>query len=483
MQFFNNLQNRQKRSLLATLTIGTLAFGLMACSSDDDDDSGTGYLQFYNASVNSPAIYPTVTDDDENEDILTGVEFADASAYYEYNIDDYALSLSWQDDEDSLNSFYDGTLSITDEHFTLVVLADELSAANVYQYQIPIEDPDSEDEVFNLRFINMNNFDGGVDIYQSKSDETFNEAQMIVSQTKGEISDGVEYELDNYVFYLTAAGSDEVLYQSESIAFAYTSQYVFVVRENTGAGSSPFTLDKLLNSSTVTSYADEDAEAEIRVYNAIAVNAEGFANYSGSFNLHIDAVSEQPLVSDLAQGQFSDTQPLDFGDYAVTLTTPDNSTVLSNNHLLTLGSNTDKTAFFYLFEEITEDSDGNEESEFYVNSLVVENSNRNSLYDHYVTAINLVDDYSLVDFYFVRSNETIDNATYSLQNRYVTPLSISLLNNTYTIYAVATDNNSERILASEVLTLDENIADLFMILEEDESSASGYKMTFNAQND
>ena len=170
-----------------------------------------------------------------------------------------------------------------------------------------------------------------------------------------------------------------------------------------------------------------------------------------------------------------------FGDYSVDLTLPDSITAFTKNHLLTLPANADKTAFFYFYEQTEENEDGSEDTTVFVNSLMVDNSNRFSYYDHSINVINLVDDFTLIDFYFVRSNETVKTAAYNLQSRFITPQNIALLNNTYTVYAIGKENNNELVLSTETLTIDETSGDLFMLLQESEDSPSGYHMTFSSQ--
>ena len=53
---------------------------------------------------------------------------------------------------------------------------------------------------------------------------------------------------------------------------------------------------------------------------------------------------------------------------------------------------------------------------------------------------------------------------------------ISLLNNTYDVFAVATIDNQEIILDSFILTLDENSNPQFLLLEFDETSPSGFSL-------
>ncbi|MGB1298355.1 MAG: hypothetical protein ACPG8A_08780, partial [Psychrobium sp.] len=172
---------------------------------------------------------------------------------------------------------------------------------------------------------------------------------------------------------------------------------------------------------------------------------------------------------------------------------PGTQDFLLKNHLVTLKENVDRTVFFYLEEEnVDHDGDGNvdenndgivDEIEITINSLVVDNSTHQGIYEHGVNIINFVDDedFSTVNFYFVRSDEIIDTAANKKSVDFGEPQNILLLNNTYTIYAVAKRDSSDILLISQELILDEDSEEQFLILEEDAASASGYKLTLANQ--
>ena len=95
----------------------------------------------------------------------------------------------------------------------------------------------------------------------------------------------------------------------------------------------------------------------------------------------------------------------------------------------------------------------------------------------------MIDDFTKVDVYFVENNETIETTTNDKHVPYITPQSITLLNNTYSVYVIGEENSSEIILVSSSFILGENTDDMFLIVEEDVNSSTGYKMTFTAQKD
>jgi len=305
------------------------------------------------------------------------------------------------------------------------------------------------------------------------------------------LSTSQKVDQEDYIFYITTAGNEEVLFTSESISFAYSSQNIMIVRDNDGAGSSPYVLDKM-SDSAVIEYVDAESEAQFRAYNAIAHNDE-LTNYLQKFSLYINGVDETPDIGSLAFGEISDTFIFETGDYSLDITNTDDSTSLLSNHLLSLPENTNRTIFFYAEEEyidadgdgdIDENDDGEpDEIEVGVFSLIVENSLSTGIYSHEVETVNLIqsDDFSLVAVYFVRQDEIIESALYSSYVDYKNSNSITLTNNTYQVFVTAEDNGSTIILNTFELILDENSKEQYLILEVDESTPTGYKTTMLTQ--
>lgn len=191
-------------------------------------------------------------------------------------------------------------------------------------------------------------------------------------------------------------------------------------------------------------------------------------------------------ISSVAKGQFSNTVELSFGDYSLNITPTDNETQFAKNHFVSLAANSDKTVFLYLSEEEEEDDDNSnteEEISLYVNTLSVKNSHRISLFDHQINVINLVDDFSILDIYFVRSSETVSSADYHLKSTRANPQIINLPNNSYDVSILVKENVSELLLAFDQLSLSSDSRDLFMLIEEGEQSNSGYKVKFILQNE
>lgn len=497
--------NKPSSSLIikALLLPCIILTALSGCGSDDDDENKVGYINLYNASANAPGIFLTVDEDldddnvDEVEITYRSVSYSQASGNYELESQQYFIELAWQDedsnDRDDLEVVYEGQINITKDEIQFIVLAEDILTPKVLTYSIPVIDDEEDiyDDLFNLRFLNMHPLINSIDIYQSKSDETFNEAQLLGQYQYTELSDNQKLAQDEYVFYITKAGSNEVLYKSHEVSYKYASQYVMVIRENPGVSSSPIVLDRISNTNIVE-YPNDGAQAKFRVFNAIKQHPL-LPDYQGVFDAYLNGINQSAEVDSLNFGHFSDAIITDKGDYSIALTLPDSAQIIIKNHLLTLTENTDKTVFFYLTEEnVDDDGDGDvdengdgvvDEVEISVYSLVVNNSSRQGVYDHGIQIINFVDDddFSVVTFYFVRSDEIIDTATNKKSVAYADHQSIILRNNTYTIYAVAKDNSSDILLATSQLILDENSPELFLLLEQDIYSATRYKLSMTQQ--
>lgn len=447
---------------------------LYGCGGSSSDTDSTGYLKFYNASSNAPYIYLEL-----NESSYSGADFSKSNGMYEIDSNSYDMTLSWKEGTSDYNTIDEQSLSVKDDMVSLVVLAGDISAPDIQIHQYEDEDPETEDDVFTFRWLNLHPDQADVDVYYAKDFQTFNEATLLGSQTYGQLSESHYIELDSYKFYLTAPGSTEVLFESEDIPFIYTSQYVMAIRANTGPGDSPYTLDRLTKTGTGVAYSDIDSGAELKIYNGLTQH-QLLPQFSNQIDVHLEGVNGNSNVDGLSRGQFSEALSFNVGDYALDITPSDNDTAIAKNRFLSLPSNSDRTVFIYLSEAVEEDGD-EEETVLYINTLPVDNSTRVSLYDHHIKVINLVDDFENLNVYFVRSNETVDTAEYKLFSKSGIPATITLENNSYDVSVIGSENNSELLLNFDHISLDADSGDIFMIIEEDTQSESGYSVKFVAQ--
>ncbi|WP_143314056.1 DUF4397 domain-containing protein [Colwellia sp. UCD-KL20] len=496
MNFCNRVNMNVKQ---ATALVFSAMLVLTGCGSDSKDEekenSNNGFVKFYNASKDSPAMFFTVDEDlessekDKVETTFKNIEYTKANASYEVKANDYFYEVAWQNKDSSerenLKIIDEGSLTVKEKTMQLVVLSNSVASPQVNFYDIAIVDntEDKENKQFNLRILNTHVDNEDIDVYLSKNDETFNEAQLIGEYSYTELSENKKFDQGSYIFYITKAGQTEVLFKSKEVTYEYPAQYTLVVRENIGAGTSPYALDKISNSFT-EEYLDADAVAKFKAYNAIKTHTL-LPDYQGKFDVAIRGVYQNEDIAELEQGQLSSALTLNNGDYSIDIKSTDNGGFLLRNHLLSLAENTYKTFFFYLTEkDIDTDDDGKvDDIEVKVNSLAVSNSTKDSLYDHSVSMVNLVDDtnFNQVNVYFVRDNETISTASLTRAVKYSEAESISLRNNTYQVFAIAEIDGSSAILSSFEMIMNEYSNDMFMVIETDVNSVSGYSVNLVEQ--
>lgn len=99
-------------------------------------------------------------------------------------------------------------------------------------------------------------------------------------------------------------------------------------------------------------------------------------------------------------------------------------------------------------------------------------------YDKTVSFINLVGDFEDVDFYLVRSDETIDTADYyTLNMEFGESNTVVLPSDYYEVIAVYEDENDEQVLLDRTslygFTEDENY---IVTVEPAEDSSTGYEI-------
>jgi hypothetical protein len=499
-----NNKNRQGLSVLFKASfIVASALLMAACGSDSDDDGEDAYIKLYNASPNAPAIFLSLDedldedDDDEVEITYSSVRFGEAGTTKTIPTDTYFVELAWQEEDSSARSdltlISQEQLRLSADSIHMIVLAGDILAPNILSYDIPVVDDDEDDDLdqFNLRVLNVSSNTAAYDIYLSDSDETFNEAELIGSFSPEELSDNVKYDQEQYLFYVTEAGSNDVLYQSNEVTFSLTAQYVLAIRDNTGVGSAPVVLDLLSNSAT-TNLPDDDSEARVRFFNGMQVS-ELLPDYTGAVDIFTATNAETADVTSLAENTFSAALDKDNGDFSVRIIDTNSAEKLFASQLLSLPENTYKTIFYYIQEEaVDEDGDGNidENDDGIVDAykpvlrtLETANSEGSSIYEHQVKVVNLVDnlDFSRIVVYFVKSDEIISTAEATRTVVFGNQSSLFLRNNTYQVFAVAEIDGTEIILTQSELTLDEDSEPLFMIMVEDMNAENEVSIQWESQ--
>ena len=484
-------------SLRHALMSVVLLTSVLGCSSDSEQK--TGYIKFYNASPNAPEIFLTVDenldddDDDEVEVTYSGIEYTEVSGNNLLDTDTYFIELAWQDEESSdrsdLEIIYEDSVKITSDDIKFITLSGNITEPDVLIFDVEVidDDDDDDDDLFNIRLLNLHDEYQSVDLYASLDNETFNEAEFLGNVNYHTLSDNLKLEQDQYIFYITLPGETDILYTSVDQSYSVVSQYVIVIRDNTGVGSSDFTIDSI-GTNGITELQDVNSEAEFGFYNAISID-DYLPGYEGEIDIEVSIGDETAVfIDDLAKGQFSESTLTDNGDYAYDVSNSADGETYISDALLSLEENADSTIFLYGRKDaIDDDEDGvvdeNEDGivddyEIVVKSLALTKSSSSSIYSHGIQVVNLADsdDFSRVTFYFVLNDEIIETADNLLSVLQENSGSLTLLNNTYDIYAVATIDGTETVLDSMELILDESSQELYLIFEQDINASSGYQM-------
>lgn len=483
------------------LCIGVLSLALSGCGGSSDDEDDTGFVRFYNGSSNSPGIFLTVDenldDDDEDEIEVTyrSVGYTNVSANNGLNTGTYFLELAWQDEENTgrsdLEIIYEDTIQIKSEEIHFIALAGDVRNPDILRFDIDVIDDenDDDDDLFNIRLLNIHDEIQNVDLYVSKDNETFNEAEFVSTVDYQNLSDNIKLEQDQYIFYITLPGSTEVIYTSEDISYTVVSQYIIVLRKNMGVGSSSFTIDSI-GINGVNELQDINSEASFGFYNAIT-ESEFLDNYSGQIDINIKSGNDSAFRFDgLAKGQFSLSTVTENGDYSFDILSPETGDSFISDALLSLEENADNTTFLYSRKDpVDEDGDGDfdengdgiiDDYETVIKSLTLTKSINASIYSHGIRIVNLADseDFSRVTFFFVLNDENIATAQNGLSVLQESSGSLTLLNNTYKIRAIATIDGTDIILDTLELVLNESSQEQYLVFESDNlaPSGSGYKM-------
>ena len=104
MIYKNNFYTKNKCNLPLWFSL-LFSFMLFSCGSSDDEN--TGYIQLYNLSSNSPGIYLTVDqydDDDYTAKTYSAISFTKMGSRFAYEPDTYDIELAWQNE---YNNQYD----------------------------------------------------------------------------------------------------------------------------------------------------------------------------------------------------------------------------------------------------------------------------------------------------------------------------------------------------------------------------------------
>ena len=227
-----------------------------------------------------------------------------------------------------------------------------------------------------------------------------------------------------------------------------------LLRKTTGAIPGKIEVDLVINSSLVESYADAEATAQYRVYNSLnglnEVSVLFDDNVNESITLHANSISELNSAN--------------YGDYRLSASFSEDPSIAFDNRLVTLNQGESKAIIIY------QTTDG------HLTSLAFTESTLPQVYEHQLQVVNLVAAFPDIDFYFVRTGQSIETAQYQLLALdYAQTAKITLPSGDYELVA-SIDNKQVLLDRTELLGLNEQ-ANYIVTVEENDTSPTGYKIS------
>jgi hypothetical protein len=437
---------------------------LSACGSSSDDEEAAfadAYLQFYNGSANSAATIIGEVD----SGALGSAVYGDSTSLIASESGAVELEFYRTDADDQEILLEELTVTLSDGEKTLLVLSGDYESPSISEYRFEREDLEDHFRLFATSVITDQS---SYDLYMSEAGTPFSAANLLSTidfQSFAEMgywdtdTESDDFDEGDYILYLTEPGSNEPFFESATISFNFDTEYVLVLRNTTGAIQDNIEVDLVINSSTVSSYADADASAQFRVYNSIDHSESASLSLGGN-----DGITKEIEVSSNALSQF---QLVDFGDYRLSAELVDDDSINFTNRLVTLNQGESKAFLLYQDENDV------------LSSLSFDESALPQVFDHQIQIANLVPDFFDLDLYFVRSDETIETAEYQISSLdFAESRSLTIPSGYYELIAVYDDNTDTQVLLdrTELVAINEE-ANYIITVEKTDNSATGYKIS------
>ncbi|WP_137168142.1 DUF4397 domain-containing protein [Salinimonas lutimaris] len=438
-----------------------LAVGLAGCGGSDSSSSdySYAYLQFYNASPNGATVYMREVDGDS----FGSAQFGDATALVSSDDGDIDLEFVRIDADDQEVVLDTMTVNLSTGYKTLIVLSGDFSNPEFTEYKLERE---TLDEHFRLFFNNLRVDGISYDVYMAEDGDPFEAANFLgtvgyleqVEMTYWDPDeDSDDFDTDEYTLYLTLPGQNEVVFESQTLDFSYETEYLMMIRDVSGAIVDGLSVDAVLNSTYVTNITDVDASSQYRIYNSTNLADDITVTFGGN-------TSEEDKTFTLSASELSDFTSIDYGDYRISVSSPQAGISGLTNKLITLNQGQSKAIMIY-------NNNGT------LGAATFEESGLPQSYDKTVNFINLISDFDNIDFYLVRSDETIDTAPYyTLNLEFGENETLMLPEDYYEVIAVYEDDNDEQVLLDRTaltgFTEDAN----YMVTVEPADTATGYEI-------
>ncbi|MEM5549739.1 hypothetical protein WNY63_03175 [Pseudoalteromonas neustonica] len=432
----------------------TLITTLTACSGGDSSTSKSGYIQLYNGSYNSP--YTRLFIDDAER---SGTDFGNVTTRHNYSTNSYDISLQYLDANDSYITIKEQTVDVKDSVTQLLVMNSDFAEPAINELSVPTT---SDDGKLNLGFYNIAGENISFDVYLANDDGLFDTAELITSPTYLNELDLKSIDEGYYTLYLTQSGDTNVIFESATVYLNDNASYVMMVRPSYATQDDGIALDIVTSSNSVTQLKHQAAQGQVRFINTID-------DYSQTrFTVTRGAQSYPSELT--ANDTYSNYLELAPNSYSIAMTNDTGDNIV-DNFLLTLEREQSNVGLFYT------------DKEFGPRMMTLKEDLTPSSYSHKVSVVNLLDSYAGqnivdVDVVFTLNGETVDDA----KNR-VTGIdqysqeSVVVDNETYTTYVLYEDNGQQIVLMQQGDMDFSQEGNYILILEHDEASSTGYKMT------
>ena len=443
--------------MVCSVSLGLL---LVACGSSDSDDVSSytsSYLQFYNGSTNSPSIRFYA------DDTLVGTSsFADATSLLSFTAEtEVELTWSYESEDNSDIEILQESRTLATSEKNLIVLTGDFNNPEWYTISFDREDLD---EGFRIILSSVISGDTQYDFYLAEAGAPISDAwyggtvgyqQQLEVPYPDATDDEPDWPFGDYVIYLTEPGQLTPVFESSTLNFAYQTEYVLILRESAGALKNQLSIDTVINSSSVSNLTDINSSAQYRIYNSLD-NEQALVT-SLTDNL---SFSENQQVAANSLGDFTLAA---YGDYRISATLED---MHLDNRLMSLNQGQSKALIFYQ----------NEDNQLDVVTLA--ESELPQVYEHDLRLLNLVSEFSDIDLYFVKQDQTIETTSHYYKGLdFAEPGSYSLPLGYYEIVAVYEDAQGNMQLLDRTETLQFEQSQHYIIsLEADNQSATGYRL-------
>ena len=431
----------------------TLLGVLSGCGSDDSASS-TGYIQMYNGSYNSPYTRLFVEETERS-----GADFAEVTTRHNYSTGTFDVSFEYLDANDSYITISDQEISIKSDKTQLVVMSGDFAEPTFTELTVPISSDTGE---FNLGFFNITGEDTSYDIYLATDDGVFESATLFASAQYLSELDLQSVDEGYYTIFITPAGSSDVVYESSSVYLYDEASYVAIIRPSYATELSGITLDVVTDNNYVTELKHQSALGQLRFINTL----DEYSPVSFSVTRGTTETPTNTVSSDAYTGYIE----LSPNSYSVAMF-DEQGNKLADNFLMTLEREQSAVGIFY------NDIDNG------LRMMSVEEHLTPSSYSHTVSVVNLIESYAGqsvtdIDVYFTLDGETVDDTSNVVDgiDRYDQEEQV-VDNEVYTVYAVYEDNGQQIVLIQQSDMDFTQEGNYILILEHDETTATGYKMS------